>query len=236
MIYKQAQSNRFTFLGVSKTGDAHINSGKQNQDAIEFFALDDSFAVAVSDGLGSCERSQIGSHTAVNICSHILLEIEDERLEFECESVVQRFTELWTAAFPQSVSKNYSATIKAVFAKGDKLIAISIGDGLLCILSGEETLFAPFTECDFFNETVCLTHGMKPEVLWTGSITKKDSTVIFLSTDGVSSGISEGRELELVLEIGAMRDISELKRGIENMLSEMGKYNSDDKTVGVLIL
>ena len=236
MIYKQAQSNRFTFLGVSKTGDAHINSGRQNQDAIEFFALEDSFVVAVSDGLGSCERSQIGSRTAVLICSQILLEIEDERLEFECESVVQRFTELWTAAFSQSISKKYSATIKAVFAKGNKLIAISIGDGLLCILSGEETIFAPITEGDFINETVCLSHRMKPDVLWTGSITRENGTVIFLSTDGVASGISEGRELELVLEIGATKDISELKHGIENMLTEMEKYNSDDKTVGVVIL
>jgi serine/threonine protein phosphatase PrpC len=236
MIVKQVQTDRFSYLGISQVGESHVERIKQNQDAFEFFVLNDSFVIAVSDGLGSCEQSHIGSQTAVLICSFILLEISDDRLDFNPESLTQRFTVLWTGAFPPNMSCTYSSTLKAVFVKGNELIAISIGDGLLVVLSGEEMILAPTAEGNFINETDCLSYAMRPDVFWTRSIPKKDNTVIFLSTDGVSNGILQGRESEMVREIAVMKDVSRLRHEIENMLNEMSKYNSDDKTVGVVKL
>ncbi|MDR0453604.1 MAG: protein phosphatase 2C domain-containing protein [Deferribacteraceae bacterium] len=236
MIVKQEQTGKLSFLGVSEIGEFHVKNGKPNQDAIDFFAFGNVFCVAVSDGLGSCERSQIGSQMATLICKLILLEIADARLCFECNNIVMRFAELWTEFFDTSVAKNYSATLKAVFGKDNWLIAISVGDGLLSIFSYEETLTAPNAANDFINETICLSHGMNPAAYWTKKITKRDDGIIFISTDGVSNGILEKHESEFVREIAKIKEFSELRQSIESILTEMSKYNSDDKTLGIVLL
>jgi serine/threonine protein phosphatase PrpC len=88
MTVKQEQTGRFSFLGISQIGESHVKNGIQNQDAIAYNALDSSFFIAVSDGLGSCKRSQIGSQIAVSLCNDIFLKIMDARLDFLPDLIV----------------------------------------------------------------------------------------------------------------------------------------------------
>mgnify|MGYP000970312122 CR=1 FL=1 len=234
MMTRQEQTNGLSFLGLSQEGESHRKSGKPNQDAVEFFTLEGAFLVAVSDGLGSCALSHIGSQSAMIICKQVLLEILDERLPFAPESISRRLAELWTDQFSKVVSKEYSTTLKAVFGYRNELVTISIGDGLLVVLSGDEVLTALDIGNGFVNETVCLSHGMKPKTFWSGKIAKRNGLLVFLSTDGISSGITEGREVEFVKQIAGMKRVGKLKNSLERMLTEISKYNADDKTVGIV--
>jgi serine/threonine protein phosphatase PrpC len=236
MIIKQEWVSDISFLGMSDIGESHVKNGKPNQDAVGFLAFNDSFVVAVSDGVGSCENSHIGSQTAILACKYVLTEISDKKLPFNGENIAKRLAELWTQLFPETVSRSYSATLKAVFGNGKDIIAVSIGDGLLFILSGNETLHAPNTEGDFVNETHCLSHGMKAAEFWTGQIAKLDDTVIFLSTDGVSNGIKQGCELEFINQIAKINDIAELEQGFKDFMHKIAECSSDDKTIGFVRL
>lgn len=234
MIVKQEQAKGLSFLGLSQQGESHKKSGKPNQDAVEFFALDDFFMLAVSDGLGSCAQSHIGAHTATTICKQVILEILDERLPFASQSITRRLTELWNQQFPPIISRDYSSTLKAVLGNQSEIFAVSIGDGILIVLSGDEVICSASSESGFANETSCLSNDMKQTVFWTGRIARRDSCTIFLSTDGVSSGITEGREIEFVREVAAIRKNEKLKNSLQKMLFEISKYNADDKTLGIV--
>jgi serine/threonine protein phosphatase PrpC len=237
MIIKRELSGGLSFFGISEIGEAHLKNGKPNQDAVGFLALDGSFTAAVSDGIGSCERSHVGSQAAILVCKRALTEIVDEKLPFDCESIAGRIAELWTQFFSEAVSKNYSATLKAVFGHGDDIIALSVGDGLLLIFSGGGMLLSPSDDGCFANVvTDCLSYGMNASVFWTEKITKRNDTVIFLCTDGVSNVLTQGREQEFIREIAAQEDIAEFERDVKGMLIKMAEFNSDDKTIGVVKL
>jgi len=234
MIVKQELSENLAFLGISVKGEAHLKADKPNQDAIGFNSIDGSFVIAVSDGLGSCNNSQIGAQKAVSLCNEIFIEIMDEQINFKPENIVKRFLVLWNEAFPGVVAKEYSATLKAVFLINNELIAISVGDGLL-LIRVDNTVHALGNEGGgFINETDCLSYGMNPDIFKTAGIEKVKGAFVFICTDGVSNTISEGCEHKLIEEIASMENIHELRTEIERMFVEMSRYNSDDKTIGLV--
>jgi len=234
MIVKHELGEKLTFLGISMKGEAHLKTDKPNQDAVRFNSLGESFVIAVSDGLGSCNSSQIGAQKAVSLCNDIFLEIMDEQICFKPENIVKRLSALWNESFPVVVAKEYSATLKAVFMKNNELIAISAGDGLLLINTDNTVYTLGNEEGDFINETVCLSYGMSHDIFKTIKIEKVKRAFIFICTDGVSSTINKGCEHKLFEEIISMDNIHELHIEVEKMFVEMSKYNSDDKTIGLV--
>lgn len=234
MIVKQELNENLTFLGISTKGEAHLKIDKPNQDAIGFNSIDGAFLIAVSDGLGSCNHSQIGAQKAVSLCNDIFIEIIDGQISFKPENIVKRLLVLWNEAFPGVVAKEYSATLKAVFMINNELIAISAGDGLLLIRIDNTVHTLGNEEGEFINETACLSYGMNPEIFKTTRIEKVKRVFVFICTDGVSNAISEGCEHKLVEEINSMENIQELRTEIEKMFVEMSMYNSDDKTIGLV--
>src|SRR5262249_23594034 len=71
---------RWRVTGKSWRGAAHIESGKENQDAIQYVTNDDGLvALAVADGHGSgmCFRSQVGSRLAVQAAVRCLCEFAE---------------------------------------------------------------------------------------------------------------------------------------------------------------
>jgi serine/threonine protein phosphatase PrpC len=234
MIVKQELSENLAFLGISAKGEAHLKIDKPNQDAIGFNSIDGAFVIAVSDGLGSCNNSQIGAQKAVSLCNDIFIEIIDKQISFKPENIVKRFLLLWNETFPGVVAKDYSATLKAVFLLNNELIAISAGDGLLLIRIDNTYHTLDKKEDEFINETVCLSYGMNPDIFKTIKIEKVNCVFVLICTDGVSNTISEGCEQKLTEEILSIKDINELRAEIEKMLIEMSRYNSDDKTIGLV--
>ena len=234
MIIRQERCEKISFLGISGKGDTHQKNGKPNQDAIGFNMFEDSFVIAVSDGLGSCNNAHIGAQTAVALCNKIFMEIEDGQLRFRPEDIVKRLSNLWDETFPKIVSKDYSTTLKSAFLKNNEIITVSIGDGLLFTCVNNSVNDLKNTEDAYVNETACLSHGIRPDAFKTACIEKAETVFLCICTDGVSSVISEGRELEFFNELKKAESIHNLDSEIENMLIEMSKYNSDDKTIALV--
>ena len=61
MITSREQYGDYTFVTVSDTGVNHNVQGIPNQDAVMFYFANDDFALAVSDGVGSCARARASS-------------------------------------------------------------------------------------------------------------------------------------------------------------------------------
>ena len=59
-------------------------------------------------------------------------------------------------------------------------------------------------------------------------------SLVFACTDGVSNGIQEGREMDLVRNIETEIPGDQLRKELENLVEELSDYSSDDKTVGVV--
>lgn len=57
---------------------------------------------------------------------------------------------------------------------------------------------------------------------------------VFLCTDGVANGITEGQELELVREVEINIEGSLLKEELEKLVVSISKYSMDDRSVGVV--
>jgi serine/threonine protein phosphatase PrpC len=234
MTVKQEQSGRLSFLGISRIGESHIKHGLQNQDAIAYNSLGESFFIAVSDGLGSCKRSQIGSQIAVSLCNEIFLKVMDARMEFSSDVIVNELMALWVKSIPEEEAGEYSATLKAAFVKEGIIIALSIGDGLLFVKTGEETFSLEGKAVDFVNETECLSKNIKQSAIKIIKIEGGEKLSVFLCTDGVSSGISDGHERALFEEIASLVNHRELQDQLTAMLTEISKVNADDKTIGIV--
>ena len=97
-----------------------------------------------------------------------------------------------------------------------------------CCAPSENTLFT--------NQTQCLNSSIKEDDFWT-SVFKLDiyvPYVVFACSDGVSNGIQEGREMDLIKEIETQITASELQSELETLLVDISDYSSDDRTVGVV--
>ena len=119
---------------------------------------------------------------------------------------------------------------------GDKLLLISVGDGLLAVSSSGITCCVPTDNTLFTNQTQCLNSSIKEADFWT-SVFKLDiyiPYVVFACSDGVSNGIQEGREMDLIKEIEIQITASELQSELEALLVDISEYSSDDRTVGVV--
>jgi serine/threonine protein phosphatase PrpC len=234
MIVKQELNENLTFLGISAKGEAHLKIDKSNQDAIMFNSIDGAFVIAVSDGLGSCNHSQIGAQKAVSLCNDIFIEVIDGQISFKPEGIVKRLLMLWDESFPDIVAREYSATLKAVFLINNELIAISAGDGLLLIRIDNTVYTLGNVEGEFINETACLSFGMNHGIFKTAKLEKVKCVLVFICTDGVSNTLNKGCEQKLVEEVASIVKIQDLCTEIEKMFVEMSRYNSDDKTIGLV--
>ena len=65
MISEEKHVGDYTFVVISDDGLSHRLSNIPNQDAVMYKIDNEDYAIAVSDGVGSCPKSDIGSKNAV---------------------------------------------------------------------------------------------------------------------------------------------------------------------------
>jgi hypothetical protein len=233
-VIKQKQDQGSYFIGISEIGESHKRNGKPNQDSIEFDVIGKTIFLAVSDGLGSCELSHIGSKQAISFCRDIVIKIENNEIEFSTKEISRYFAKLWNARFSKTESKKYCATLKAIFVRNDTAITLSIGDGVLMLISGETLYLSDETISDFVNETKCLNYGIKDIDLNAFSHEIFDKLFVFACTDGVSTSIEEKKRNAFLKAASEIEDNNELQKVLVELTEEISKYNSDDKTIGVI--
>lgn len=236
MISKQENYADCTFVVVSDTGVSHRVKGLPNQDAADYVSINGDFALAVSDGVGSCKKAELGSAAAVEAIKRVFLSLQGQPFPPELTKITRRIADEWISLLVGANPDDCCATLKAAMKLGDKLLLISVGDGLLAVSSSGMKCCAPSENTLFTNQTQCLNSSIKEDDFWT-SVFKLDiyvPYVVFACSDGVSNGIQEGREMDLIKEIETQITASELQSELETLLVDISDYSSDDRTVGVV--
>lgn len=236
MISKKEKHADCTFVVVSDIGVSHKINGVPNQDAADYVSINEDFALVVSDGVGSCKKAEIGSAAAVEAVKRVFLSLQGKLLPSVLTEITSRIIDEWKLLLAEANPDDCCATLKAAMKLGDKLLLISVGDGLLAVSSSEITCCVPTDNTLFTNQTQCLNSSIKEADFWT-SVFKLDiyiPYVVFACSDGVSNGIQEGREMDLIKEIEIQITASELQSELEALLVDISEYSSDDRTVGVV--
>ena len=230
MITKREQHGDYTFVTVTDRGVNHAVHGIPNQDAAMFMVIDEDFALAVSDGVGSCTRADIGAQATITSVKNVFCAIKETQNDLDCGEILTQIIAEWKRLLGNTNLDECCATLKAVMKFGNRLMLFSIGDGILVVTSGGMYSCAPLDTNMFANQTMCLNAGIHVEDFWTSEF-RLDTYVpyvVFACTDGVANGIQEGKELELVSEIETKTSEDELQHELEALVIDISEFNSDD--------
>ena len=236
MISREQHTQGLTFVTATDIGSNHRALLMPNQDAVDFIFDDEDFVLAVSDGVGSCPKAELGSKEAVASCIRVFTRIKNRIIEFENESIVSALINEWSVSLNHENPDDCCATLKAVFKIGQVMKAVSVGDGFIAVSSDGLTLLSPTEEVAFSNETSCLCSKIETRDFWTSdfNLDIHKSYAAICCTDGVANGILAGQELNLVRDIEENISADMLKKEIEALLEDISDYCFDDKTVGVV--
>lgn len=236
MISYKMQHEDCTFVAISATGIHHQVNHIPNQDAVDYVVLEDDFVLAVSDGVGSCKKADVGSKAAVSAAKTVFLKLRSRSISYSLSDIVEDILFEWNKLLKGIAPNDCCATLKAAMKIENTLLLFSIGDGVLAVSSDGMQCCSPTENSFFANQTLCLNETSKAEDFWTAvfNLDLYVSYVIFACSDGVSNGIQEGREMELVTEIETETSAAELQNELENLIIDLSDFTSDDRTVGVV--
>lgn len=234
MIAKEEQRGDMHAVIVTDTGVSHRLSNKPNQDAVLYSFLEDDFVLAVSDGVGSCPKAEIGSKAAVAAASKVFEAIRSNVCNLE-DIPVNLILE-WKQLLRDEILDDCCATLKVAMKLGNQLILISLGDGMLVMTSNGFKAGSPSDEMLFANQTRCLSSFAKSEDIWIKEIhlDLHIPYVVFMCTDGIANGLKDGSEYELVREIEENTPSEKLKEELELLVVDISDFSSDDRTLGVV--
>lgn len=235
MISAIKEVGNLSAITLSKTGENHVKMGISNQDSISFESNEENFVLVVSDGVGSCKYSDIGSKAAVSICVDLFKEILDGKLNLDNTKIVSELIQRWKGLFGENCEE-YCATLKLAIKIGNKLSLFSLGDGFVAVTSDGMRVISPEENSSFTNETKCLDARITASDIWTNNFTIDTNTsyVLMACTDGVSNGIKTGDELAFAEEIEKNVGREVLMVELQEFLEVISEYCFDDKTLGVV--
>ncbi len=236
MISKAERHGDYAFAVVSDTGINHRLDDKPNQDAIDFRVSGDDFAMAVSDGVGSCANAELGAQAAVSAVMRAFEFVRSADLRPNVSNIAGFIVNTWKELLKNEKLDDCCATLKAVIKYGNKLLLFSIGDGFLIVTSGGLNCQAPQDNDVFINQTTCLSANVKPSDFWVSrfDLDTYMPYAILVCSDGVANGIQTGHEIEMVAEIEAGISKDDLLSELKGLVADLAEYGGDDRTVGVV--
>ena len=235
MISCSETVGKLTYVTLTEIGSNHRKLNIPNQDSVLINVIQDDFVMVASDGVGSCKKSQIGSHMVTSICKDLFSEIQMKQISFEGSEIVRRLIDRWKQLLEGNLA-DYCATVKAMFKMGKKAILISLGDGFVAITSEGMKTISPNEDSAFTNETKCLDSKVSIGDFWINSFDIDINTTfaVLVCTDGVANAIQAGEELDFVEEIEHNIESGSLEEELKDFMIAISQYSFDDKTLGVM--
>mgnify|MGYP000873603429 CR=1 FL=1 len=242
-------------FGISTIGPLHIQMGLPCQDACAFLTLPSRIGiVAVSDGLGSADKSDKGSNIAVNTVidtarSMISKNIEFELLDIIKKSIISARIALENyAEIEKSKLKDYACTLIVVAFKKDKISVGQIGDGAVVAKTASRLLLlSKPAESEYINEVIPLTsEDWEKHIQYSESEENIQTFMTF--TDGLQRAALLNTNDGLIPYDGfvnplfsysmELSDYSEAESDIKEFLEseKMNEHSEDDKTLVIAIL
>lgn len=187
-------------VGASVTGTGHERINQDCEDHITRLVANGVFCMSLCDGVGSAKRAKEGAgFFSQKACQMLVEDFE----HYYTAPTVQVKEEIITALrqsllnqIPSSEQlSDYAATLLCVALKGDKLLILHLGDGVIgCLNEGELAVLSEPVNFDYANVTVAVTSEGAEQYLkvFQGKINQLDS--VFLMSDGAETSLYSQRE------------------------------------------
>lgn len=181
--------------GVSLRGSGH----SMNQDSMAYHNYEDGWLLAVSDGLGSRKKSQIGSAALCNAAWICACQSSSEDIFRQPESYVRQVHQEWLSLLEQERVESIDdccATVLILMIVPGKAIAIQLGDGFiaLCADDAVSVLLDDKSE-HFINETDCFQEEFALEPVRYEAVCFESFQGALLCSDGVEIGDMSRKEV-----------------------------------------
>lgn len=216
--------------GVSFRGSYH----NINQDSFHIIKNTSVIAAVVSDGLGSLEKSQVGS---MYICKTVEEYINNNPVDILYENTaidwITNIHKMWKEKVGNDIQQCYATFLFIILIK-DKLLCLRLGDGFISLLFNEGSKVLYDKKEDYFiNETDCFYENIDLEKIEVFEGNADDLVCFLISTDGFQIGnMSEEIISEFTLEFASGNkniDKETLKNDISDWFSKW--EGTDDKTL-----
>ena len=220
--------------GISLLGSYHA----KNQDSFYSGMIGNTGLIAVSDGLGSCSHSEIGSKALVQSARAILLgrqgKIADQQ---DFTGYIREVYERWQVRLEiekQQINDCCCTCLLCLIASDEVYIA-RLGDGMVgLMLDGQPHIFVDKKANGFSNETKCLGSKFNLEDWEIKALAYESFAGALACTDGVNVAPAKRKAFvaDLVREYaaqGVTKIQEELQQGLRHWKS------NDDKTLAFIL-
>ena len=216
--------------GVSILGTYH----EYNQDSFLSCCYERGYVLAVSDGLGSKDRSQIGSRA---LCDSVL-ELAETTFDFvDPHKILEKLHKIWLRRLSEEDIDQCGCTSLLCIITVEEILVARLGDGFL-YLDMEEGSIALFDrKVDrFVNETDCLTSNFSPWAWEYAVVPNKGFRGVIACTDGVV--LNNEEEIYRDFSCDLMEEYRHCTpQNTADLITQwLSQWpSSDDKTIGYLI-
>ena len=224
-------------IAVSVIGPSHVRKGTPNQDACVVATFGDWCVAAVSDGVGSCPHSHVGSRLLCTEIGRILRGTSPAH--FEPAAFLEAIRSEWIAGLRPLTYRDASATCLLAVSDQKTFFAAMLGDGCVGTLmrDGSVRLMTEDKTSGFSNMTDSMTDRTEASDWRCLRIPQKEVAGVMLATDGVADDLLRPEDfVSEILTSVRNTDVSRAKVELTRMLTDWPvPGHSDDKTVACMI-
>ena len=130
MIINETHKGNLHAVAITEAGAKHTAEDSPNQDCSGFLVEDNGFVLSVADGVGSCVSAREGSMLVCRICNMAFKAVCDGKLPVNGTEIVQWIVQEWRRELRGKNEDDFCTTLKAVFLWDNRIIMISLGDGI----------------------------------------------------------------------------------------------------------
>ena len=231
-------------FGITKIGPGHIRENLPNQDSFFVKNFGSYSLLVISDGLGSKKYADVGSHaTCLAVYKAMVNYVYTERRHHKKNrNIFSMIKDEWLKLISPYNPKDCSATCLFVLRSKKKCIAAMLGDGLIYLKGKKEEdskLLIDEKKDDFSNSTVSMSDSNYLNEWRFFSISTKKIASIFMSSDGISSDLIQGKEKEfaddILTDLNREKTLQDKRGYIQKTIDNWPvPKHSDDKTIVVM--
>lgn len=229
-------------------GTSHVKENKPCQDSLFYIIDNDSCCIALADGAGSCDYSEVGANISCqSICEIINREFDKifamDISELKLKIIHRIRTRLGMKAKTLDTKKSELSSTLLFFAiKENKYIMGHIGDGLIALLKDGNLRVLSFPENgEFINTTYFTTSKNYLTHLRIQRGEFSDIKAIFMMSDGAADCLYQRKEkrlapaLKTISEWIDTNDINDVNEALQHNMQELfTKHTSDDCSLIIL--
>lgn len=226
-------------FGVSVIGPSHISRNLPNQDSFLIKKFRSCTVMAVSDGVGSKPKSDIGSKAVCRAVCESVRDYFHRYANAPVKDLIRLIHARWNLEIAPSLPDECNATVLFAGFSNNCLILGRLGDGMLCTkVSGKQVFMTDDKTDSFSNITECIGGHLHFD-RW--DVRKFDDCIpdyIVMSTDGISDDIIPEKlpsfVESFVHEFVPMSPLLRTNTILKMFQNWPVKGHSDDKTIACL--